>query len=116
MRLGGQWGLLVPGMGGEAARAIPPILQVESLSHGSWASRPRAHSQRGRGLDVAMSAQQWAGGWAGRLLCESLCIAVNTTRLFPEANSLLLPPQPHSFKQLTDSPFAKSAFPAPSPY
>lgn len=63
MSLGGTWGLSVPGMGGEAARAIPPILQVESLSHRAWANWPMAPSQPGRGLDVAVSSQRWAGGW-----------------------------------------------------
>lgn len=89
--------------GGKPESSLP-----DKLAKGSQPARP--------GLDVAVSSQSWAGGWAGRLLCESLCIAVNTTWLFSEATSLLLPSKPHSFKQPTESPFAKSAFPTPSPY
>lgn len=60
MSLGDRWGLLAPGMGGEAARAVPPILQVESLSHHYWASQPWALGQPGRGPAVAVTL---GAGW-----------------------------------------------------
>ena len=68
---GGELAAVAPGMGGEAGRAICPILQVESLSHCYWASWPGAPSRPGQGLDVAVSSRHWEGGWPGQLLCES---------------------------------------------
>lgn len=108
-------GAVAPGMGGEVVRAIWPVLQVESLSHCYWTSWPGALGQSGRGLAMTRRSER-GGRLAGQLLCEPQCIVVNTTSPFPKATSLLLPSKPHSFKQPTDSLFARFALPIPSPY
>lgn len=62
------------GMGKEVARATPPILQVENLSHHYWVSQPRACSQpsrTGRAESLALGGSlAWSGLVNHCALCE----------------------------------------------